>query len=61
MSKTNDTSKLNHATLDDHDTLADSELGAVTGGTKAGGEASASFHDFNFTHHVDKASPYLAI
>ena len=28
MSKTNDTSKLNHATLDDHGTLADSELGA---------------------------------
>ena len=37
MSKTNDTSKLNHATLDDHGTLADSELGAVTGGTKAKG------------------------
>ena len=32
MSKTNDTSKLNHATLDDHGTLADSELDAVSGG-----------------------------
>lgn len=40
MSKTNDTSKLNHATLDDHGTLADSELGAVTGGTKAKGSGS---------------------
>jgi type VI protein secretion system component Hcp len=58
MSKTNDTSKLGHATLEDR-TLDDIELDAVTGGTTAGGEAS--FHDFNFTHHVDKASPYLAI
>jgi type VI secretion system secreted protein Hcp len=24
-----------------------------------GGEGKASFHDFNFTHHVDKASPVL--
>ena len=31
MSKTNDTSNL--ATFEDHDTLADSELDAVTGGT----------------------------
>ena len=33
MSKTNDTSKLNHAALEDHGILADSELAAVTGGT----------------------------
>ena len=32
MSKTNDTSKLGHATLEDHHPLADSELDAVTGG-----------------------------
>jgi type VI secretion system secreted protein Hcp len=24
-----------------------------------GGEGKASFHDFNFSHHVDKASPVL--
>ena len=24
-----------------------------------GGEGKATFHDFNFTHHVDKASPIL--
>ena len=33
MSKTNDTSNLDHSTLDDHGTLADTELDAVTGGT----------------------------
>ncbi len=32
MSKTNDTSNLDHSTLDDHGTLADTELDAVTGG-----------------------------
>ena len=35
MSKTNDTSRL--ATLEDHDTLADSELDAVTGAWNAVG------------------------
>ena len=25
----------------------------------AGGAGKASFHDFNFTHHIDKASPVL--
>jgi hypothetical protein len=39
------TSKLNHATLDDHGTLADSELGAVTGGTKAKGSGSGSWFE----------------
>ena len=29
----------------------------ATGG--GGGEGKASFNDFNFTHHVDKASPVL--
>ena len=24
-----------------------------------GGKGKASFHDFNFTHHIDKASPVL--
>jgi type VI protein secretion system component Hcp len=33
MSKNNDPSKLNHAALEDHGILADSELDAVTGGT----------------------------
>jgi hypothetical protein len=37
MSKNNDTSKLNHAALEDHGILADSELAAVTGGTNAQG------------------------
>jgi hypothetical protein len=32
MSKTDDTSKLGHGTLEDHGILADSELDAVTGG-----------------------------
>ena len=32
MSKSNDSSKLGRATLEDHGTLADSELDAVTGG-----------------------------
>jgi len=32
--------------------LGDSELEAVAGG-------KANFNDFNFTHHVDKASPVL--
>ena len=49
MSKTNDTSRL--ATLEDHDTLADSELDAVTGawnavgamtGAAAGGKGKGS-------------------
>jgi hypothetical protein len=35
MRKTNDTSKLGRGTLEDHGTLADSELGAVTGGASA--------------------------
>ena len=34
MSKSNDSSKLGRATLEDHGTLADSELDAVTGGFK---------------------------
>jgi bacteriocin-like protein len=42
MSKTSETSKLNHATPDDHGTLVDSELGAVAGGTKAKGSGSWS-------------------
>jgi hypothetical protein len=32
MSNTNDTSNLDHATLEDHHPLADSELDAVSGG-----------------------------
>jgi len=36
MSKTNDTPNFSHGTKD-HGTLADSELDAVTGGTKAQG------------------------
>ena len=36
MSKTNDTLKFGHAKLEDR-ALADSELDAVTGGTKAQG------------------------
>ena len=37
--------------------------GVTQSGTMAfgggGGEGKASFHDFNFTHHIDKASPVL--
>jgi hypothetical protein len=36
MSKTNDTSDFGRATLEDHGTLADSELDAVSGGFFAG-------------------------
>ena len=35
-----------------------SQSGTVAHGG-GGGEGKASFHDFNFTHHVDKASPVL--
>jgi hypothetical protein len=35
MSKTNDTSKLGHAALEDHRARGDTELDAVTGGTTA--------------------------
>ena len=35
MSKNNDPSKLNHAALEDHGILADSELDAVSGGATA--------------------------
>jgi type VI secretion system secreted protein Hcp len=38
----------------------------VSGGSAAhaansggGGEGKATFHSFNFTHHIDKASPVL--
>lgn len=34
-----------------------SQSGSITRG--GGGEGKASFNDFNFTHHVDKASPVL--
>ena len=37
--------------------------GVTQSGTMAqgggGGQGKASFHDFNFTHHIDKASPVL--
>ena len=35
MSKTNETTKLDPATLDDHATFTETELDAVTGGTRA--------------------------
>jgi hypothetical protein len=43
--KTNHTSNLFHATLDDHGTLADSELDAVSGGTKAKGSGSGTWFE----------------
>jgi type VI secretion system secreted protein Hcp len=36
--------------------LSQSGIGGQGGG---GGVGKATFHDFNFTHHVDKASPLL--
>ena len=37
--------------------------GVTNSGTIArgsgGGGGKATFHDFNFTHHIDKASPFL--
>ena len=42
------------------DELSGEQLQKVSGGNPSGpGESSASFHDFNFTHHYDKASPVL--
>jgi type VI secretion system secreted protein Hcp len=35
-----------------------SQTGTTSSGG-GGGKGKASFHDFNFTHHVDKASPVL--
>jgi type VI secretion system secreted protein Hcp len=32
--------------------------GTIRGGS-GGGKGKATFHDFNFTHHIDKASPVL--
>jgi len=59
MGKTNDTSKLNHATLDDHGTLADSELGAVTGGTKASGHtAGGSIGALGYMSHIPMGLPF---
>jgi type VI secretion system secreted protein Hcp len=38
-------------------------MGVTQSGSMAhgggGGEGKASFHDFTFTHHIDKASPVL--
>jgi type VI secretion system secreted protein Hcp len=36
-----------------------SNSGTLAHGGGGGGEGKASFHDFSFTHHVDKASPVL--
>jgi hypothetical protein len=42
------------------DELSGEQLQKVSGGNPSGpGESSVSFHDFSFTHHVDKASPVL--
>ena len=42
------------------DELSGEQLQKVSGGNPSGpGESSASFHDFNFTHRSDKASPVL--
>ena len=44
MSKTNDTPNFSHGTKD-HGTLADSELDAVSGGTKAKGSGSGTWFE----------------
>ena len=36
-----------------------SQSGSIRTGGGGGGEGKATFNDFNFTHHVDKASPLL--
>ncbi len=36
-----------------------SQTGTMAPGGGGGGKGKASFHDFNFTHRVDKASPVL--
>ena len=50
--------KLNDVELKDE--LSGEQLQKVSGGNPSGpGESSACFHDFNFTHRYDKASPVL--
>ena len=36
-----------------------SQSGAISPGGGGGGAGKANFNDFNFTHHLDKASPVL--
>jgi type VI secretion system secreted protein Hcp len=36
-----------------------SQPGTTSSGGGGSGKGKSSFHDFNFTHHVDKASPVL--
>ena len=36
-----------------------SNSGSISHGGGGGGEGKANFNDFNFTHHIDKASPVL--
>jgi hypothetical protein len=52
MSKTNDTSNLEHGRL------ADSELDAVTGGSPSGGigAGKVTFEQFRITRRIDTAS-----
>ena len=51
--KTNHTSNLFHATLEDHGILADSELAAVTGGHTAGGSVGA----LGYMSHIPMGLP----
>jgi hypothetical protein len=55
MSKTDDASWL--GTLEDDDTLADSELAAVTGGRTVGGFPSASAGALGYTMHIPQGVP----
>ena len=52
MSKTNDTSDFGRVTLEDHGTLADSELEAVTGGIIPGESTDMGHKDW-----VDTSDP----
>ena len=54
MSKTNDAFKRSHATLEDHGTLADSELAAVSGGRTVG---AVSVGAFGYTTHIPMGLP----
>ena len=59
MSKTNDTSQL--ATLEDHGTLADTQLDAVSGGIwfmgYSGGTDRPSVREITITKLMDAATP----
>ena len=54
MSKSNETFKRSHATIEHHGTLADSELAAVSGGRTVG---AVSVGALGYTSHIPMGLP----